>query len=176
MGVTIHFEGKLRSADSLQVILREARDWAAAWHSEAIALDAPSKKLTRVVNETEFDYEGPVTGVQLMPHKDSEPLILEFDDQLVVQEYCKTQFAPIATHMDIVRFLRAIEPQFEWFDVFDEGGYWETGDAEVLRKAFSDFEKAKDAAIAEDPELSGPVRHSSGRIIDLMKSRKSGLN
>lgn len=176
MGVTIHFEGKLRSTEGLAALRLLARTWAASWSCEAVDLGAPKKKLSRMVNDAELEYEGPVAGVQLQPHPDAEPLMLEFDDQLIVQDYCKTQFAPIETHVEIIRFLREAEPHFEWLEVFDEGGYWETSDMAGLRKAFSDFEAARDAAIADDPTLEGPVRLASGRIADLMRSPRSRLN
>ena len=51
----------------------------------------------------------------------------------------------------------------------DEGGYWETRDAEALEerivKCYLEMQKTKD----EDPEYYGPVKSENGRINDLVK-------
>ena len=41
------------------------------------------------------------------------------------QTSCKTQFADPEIHMELVGFLRKIEPFFEFFTVQDEGEFWD---------------------------------------------------
>jgi hypothetical protein len=132
MGITIHFSGRLIHADELVHIRAIASKWAAHWHCEVVDLSAPMVELIRVRNGQVVRYTSPVTGVCLRPHPDSEPLLLEFDSDLEMQYFCKTQFAPAQVHVEIVEMLRELAPHFEDFAVQDEGGYWETGDREHL--------------------------------------------
>src|SRR6267378_1716568 len=123
MGVTIHFEGKLKRPEAYQTVLATAR---------------------RFREEKDWDYVGPVKGVVLYPHENSEPVRLEFDSELYIQEYTKTQFAQIEVHLLLVELLKKIEPYFEQLIVFDEGEYLEQSD-----------------------EYQGPVRLPSKRIVDV---------
>lgn len=128
MGITIHFSGKLRSIDEMGAIRSIADKWAKRWKCEVFTIDDPWKELIRVRNGEVCMYESPVIGILLHPHPDSESLVFEFDSDLYMEFFCKTQFAPVQTHVDICDMLKEIEPHFEQFSVNDEGGYWETGD------------------------------------------------
>lgn len=167
MGVTIHFEGRLRSSQDFDKVIGLGLEFATRKSSEIIKLDSPKKLLQRVRKDDVWDYEGEVRGIQFQPHVNSDPIILEFDTNMFIQEYCKTQFADVATHMEIVGFLRDIEPYFEDLQVTDEGEFWETSDIKMLQQKFEDFFIARDNAIKENPRLKGPFR-VQGRIIDLM--------
>ena len=85
-------------------------------------------------DEQGWDYTGPTRGIVLYPHENSEPLRLEFDRDLIVQEFIKTQFAPAEIHVKIVGFLKKIAPHFEALTVEDEGEYWDTGGGGRTRK------------------------------------------
>ncbi len=104
------------------------------------------------------------------PHINSDPLNLEFDKDYIIQEYCKTQFSGIETHIKVVEVLRLIEPYFDWLDVNDEGEYWETNNSGITQnhidKCFEMIEKEKQ----EKKNLSGPYRIDDGRIVDLMEN------
>lgn len=168
MGVTIHFEGKLKTERDFQDVIEKGQEFARRQSSEIISLDNEKKLLRRVKDQKEWDYEGPVRGIQIQPHETSEPLFLEFDTDLYIQEYCKTQFAGITTHIEIIQFLREIEPHFEKLTVFDEGDFWDTNDIQVLEQKFEDFFVAFDQARQENPKLKGPFMVGD-RIIDLME-------
>jgi len=75
---------------------------------------------------------GRVRGIVLYPHENSEPLRLEFDRDLIVQEFIKTQFAPAEIHVKIVGFPKEITPHFEALAVEDEGEYWDTEGLDVV--------------------------------------------
>ncbi len=168
MGVTIHFEGKLKSESSYDQILVMAKEYANSLNSEIIILDSPNKILKRVRNNKIWDYEGSVKGIQLQPNANSDPLVMQFDKNLYLQDFCKTQFAGIDTHISIIQFLRNIDFLFESLTIIDEGKYFETKSIEILNSKFDnfyiEFEKIKE----EEPEYSGPYR-VDGRIIDLLK-------
>ncbi len=169
MGVTIHFEGRLRSAEDLDVVIDIAREFAESknWLSDPI--DDPKATLQRVRDEEDWDYEGPVKGVALQPDLNSEPLRLEFDRDFFIQEYTKTQFAPIECHKDIVLLLKKIEPLFENLIVSDEGEYYETEDEVILRNHLDKCSAMLDEYLADPEKYYGPVRLQSGRIADLME-------
>ena len=168
MGVTIHFEGKLKSQKDFDEVIEKARDFAKRRSSDIIHLNNDKKLLKRVKDEKDWAYEGTVKGIQIQPHDNSDPLILEFDKDLYIQEFCKTQFSDISTHIDIIQFLRDIESHFDKLSVIDEGEFWETNDIKLLEQKFEDFFVAFDNAIQKNPKLKGPFKMSDGRIVDLM--------
>ena len=115
MGVTIHFEGQLIGEHAYDAVGRLARDFAREKHWPVTDIPAAQRELQRVRNEQDWDYVGVTRGLQLLPHPDCEPLRLEFDEQLYIQEYTKTQFAPVDVHVEIASFLHLIQPQFATF-------------------------------------------------------------
>ena len=134
MGVTIHFSGTLRSATDLAAVRSIASKWAAHWQCEVVDISSDKQKLIRVRDGEVCIYESPVTGAMLMPHPDADPLVLEFDRDLYVQHFCKTQFAPAQVHVEIIEMLQELAPLFEHFAVHDEGGYWGSGDRQHLEQ------------------------------------------
>ncbi|HWA35136.1 MAG TPA: hypothetical protein VG737_13440 [Cyclobacteriaceae bacterium] len=167
MGVTIHFEGRLKSEEDYQAVIDKGMALAKKLNSQVIQLDCASKDLHRVLGEKVFEYHGPVRGIQIQPHEFSDPLVLEFDSENFIQEFCKTQFAGIEVHIEIITFLKSILPHFEGFKVTDEGKLWETNDIENLETKFENFFAAIERAKLENPKLAGPCRLGD-RIIDLM--------
>ena len=129
----------------------------------------PLKKLFRVRDEKEWDYEGPVKGIKIQPSENTDPLWLEFDENYCIQDFCKTQFADIEIHIKLIDFFKRLDEHFATFTIIDEGEYLETGDIEHLQKMFDDCFDAMDEALKENNKLIGPLRMEDGRIIDLMK-------
>ncbi len=169
MGVTVHFEGKLRDERAYAQLLSDATDFAAGkgWPAERFLIAHTTLK--RVREEKDWDYTGPTKGVELRPHPSSEPLRLEFDQDFYIQEYIKTQFAPIEVHKEIAVLLRKLSSYFTIFEVFDEGEYYETEDESLLVKHRDSCFKVLDENLANDSALRGPVRLPSGRIADLVR-------
>ena len=168
MGVTIHFEGRLKTTADLDKVINLGQEFAKRKATDTIKLDSKKKLLQRVKDEKDWDYEGEVKGIQFQPHENSDPIVLEFDSDLYLQDFCKTQFAGVATHIEVVEFLRDIEPFFDSLTVFDEGEFWDTNDINILEQKFEDFVDAFDKAIKENPKLKGPFR-VEGRIVDLLE-------
>src|SRR6476620_4583697 len=132
MGVTIHFEGAVRDEGAYERVVRTARTLAEenGWRWQTI--DASTTTLQRVRNDEEYVYSGPARGISLYPHEDCEPLHLEFDGDLFVQDFTKTQFAPPDIHIKVVRLLKTIAPQFACLSVDDEGEFWDSENADQL--------------------------------------------
>jgi hypothetical protein len=169
MGVTIHFEGRLKKSEDYESVIAIGRSLAKRRNAEIINLDSDNKVLSRVKNEQDWDYEGQVKGIQFLPEENSDPIVLEFDKDNYIQEYCKTQFAGISTHIEIIQFLRDIASYFDELIVVDEGEFWETSNIKILEQKFEDFFRASEEAVKENPNLKGPFRLGNGRIVDLME-------
>ncbi|MEZ5419057.1 MAG: hypothetical protein R2708_17210 [Vicinamibacterales bacterium] len=169
MGVTIHFEGQLRDEAAYQRVVEAAARFATAsgWTSEPIA--EPFVTLKRVRSEEDVDYEGPVKGIVLRPHENADPLRLEFDSDLYVQEYCKTQFAPAEIHLQVIALLRQIESEFAQLAVEDEGEYWSTADRVALEGHLATCSRALAELLTTDSGLRGPGRGPDDRIVDFYR-------
>ncbi len=169
MGVTVHFKGKLRSSDAVEDIGQQAQQLAFELGTTSNSINEQNVTRLRVRdNEEPWDYVGAVRGFRVPLHEDAEPLLLEFDDELYVQEYAKTQFAPITVHIKLVEFLRKIQPYFTELIVNDEGEYWETNDAAILVEHMQNCSRVIEEMKQEDSNVYGPV-WSDGRIIDLVR-------
>lgn len=168
MGVTIHFEGKLKNEFNYENVINSAKKFAQENDMPYNEFDESDKLLLRVKDGEEWDYKGTTKGIRLQPHENSDPFILEFDKDYYLQEYCKTQFVNTEIHIKLINFLKCIESSFEKLVVFDEGGFWETNDTNVLETniniCFDQIELAKQ----KDKTLNGPFRIADGRIADLM--------
>ncbi|CAN5124011.1 hypothetical protein BH20ACI2_BH20ACI2_24040 [soil metagenome] len=169
MGITIHFEGSLRSVDSLSMLLQEARAFANEQAWPYVEIPNEMRSLARVRDEADWDYAGLTSGFEISPHKNAEPLRLEFDYDGYIQEYIKTQFAPLEIHLSVVNLLRKLEPYFASLDVVDESDFWETNDIVLLRQSFDRFFEVVEDEKAKNPRLTGPYRLENGRIADFLE-------
>ena len=170
MGVTIHFEGQLSSPKDFDKVIENSRKFAESNGLEYFLIQEENKLLQRVKDEKDWDYEGPTKGIQIQADENSDPLILEFDENLYLQEYCKTQFANISVHILIIDLLRQIQAFFVMLKVEDEGEYWETSDITILQKNLDNCFQAIEDAKNENSKLDGPFRLGNGRIVDLMEN------
>src|SRR5262249_45870600 len=150
-------------------LLQFARRFASehSWVTDEI--NEVSVKLERVdENEKPYDYFGPVRGLKLMPRDDCEPIKLEFDSDLYVQDWTKTQFAGAEMHVTVCAFLHAIENYFETFKVNYEAEYWDTGDVGLLEKYLVDCDRFIEEHRQEHPTAKVKVRTPTGRIVDMI--------
>src|SRR5688572_4662199 len=163
MGVTIYFEGKLKSQADFDKVMTLSRTFAIEHTIPYSAVDEIYKVLHRVRDGQAWDYEGPTKGLRLQPDENADPLWIEFDKDLYMQEYCKTQFAGATVHMKIIQLLRQISPFFEYLHIRDEGAYWESNNKQLLEQHFINFYTAAEEAKLENPKLKGPYRLDDGR-------------
>jgi hypothetical protein len=170
MGVTIHFEGQLSLSNDFDKVIETAKTFAESNGLEYFLFQEENKLLQRVKDEQDWDYDGPTKGIQIQPDESNDPLILEFDENLYLQEYCKTQFADISVHILIIDLLRQIQPFFATLIVEDEGEYWGTSDINILQRHLDNCFRAIEDAKNENSKLEGPFRLQNGRIVDLMEN------
>ncbi|UCI04999.1 hypothetical protein [Mesorhizobium sp. B1-1-8] len=174
MGVTIHFEGQLSSEEQYAALSQEVEAFAVTRGWPIREIEEAEMALSRVIDEREVDYLGPVIGIKVLPHPRSDPLRFEFDRHLFVQQYCKTQFAGSGAHIEIIELLRKAAPLFDKFDVFDEGEYWESGDRSILQRNLDTVEAMIAEGMRKDPTARGPIRLESGRVIDFVSDPPPG--
>src|SRR6187200_810168 len=103
MGITIHYHGRLRSEQELELVLDLVRGAARSSGWTLKDVNNAHGTLERVLDEVEQNYHGPIRGVVVQPHTDSEPFHVLFGDDLLMQDHCKTQFSSIETHIAIIR-------------------------------------------------------------------------
>jgi hypothetical protein len=125
-------------------------------------------KLGRGSEEQPWDYVGPTKGIVLYLHEDCEPLRLEFDRELYVNEWVKTQFAGVAIHIRLIQILREIEGFFQTFAVNDEGEYWESENKIALAEHSRRCSEVIAEFAAKNPHSKVKVREPNGRLTDLI--------
>jgi hypothetical protein len=170
MGVTIHFEGKLKTDNDFEKVVKISCDFARSNDMDYQVFEEQNKLLQRVKNEMDWDYQGLTRGVKIQPDINADPLWIEFDEDYYLQEYCKTQFVDKSIHIKIIELLKAIEPYFQSLIVVDEGEYWDSDNSTLLQERLDDCFNAIEDAKKENTKLSGPFRITGGRIIDLMEN------
>ena len=168
MGITVHFEGKLKGGEAFQSALSSAIHFCEehGWPYERI--DHQNATLKRVRDEQDWDYEGPVQGIQIQPHENSEPIRLEFDRDLYIQDYTKTQFAPVDIHVLIVELLQRLRPYFAHLEVVDEGEFFETGNLDTLKNHINRCFEVLDEYFVQSEKYYGPIRLENKRMVDVM--------
>jgi len=155
LGVTIHYAGQLTRPEKLPLL----QDFVSGF--------AESRRWQfRVIQEE--DDPNP-RGFILIPHPDCEPLEFEFDPRFKFEGWVKTQFAGPRTHIEIIDFLRQIQPLIGRLGVRDEGEYWTSVDEDTLRWHMDKISDVIAEAVANDPNVRTQVRTSSGRIIDMIQ-------
>lgn len=170
MGITIHYQGRVapkmknREVWIYASLIAKEKNWKI---SELTETEGPAI-LTQIDGE-EIQYDGKLATFAMEMHEHCEPLLFQITAEGYFRNWCKTQFAPLEIHMGLVDFFHQMRKKFGDLVIQDEGGYWETGDAEALEKriikCFMEMQNAKD----EDPAYYGPVKSEDGRITDLMK-------
>ena len=169
MGITVHFEGKLKDEASFKAICSNAEAFAKEMEWPFLLISEQEAKLDRTRDEGDWDYIGPVKGIEIFPHEACEPFRLEFDRDLYIQEFTKTQFAPVEIHVLLVDFLRSNLEMFESIEVIDEGEFFDTNDLELLNKHLQACNALLEQYLEQPDKYYGPVKLENGRIVDLME-------
>jgi hypothetical protein len=169
LGVTVHFEGKLRGEKAFADLLRrvEATAKTKTWLTEKFEISEVT--LLRVRGGEEWDYKGPTKGIILYVHEDCDPVRLEFDRDLYLQEFVKTQFAGVPAHLELIALLRDLQKFFEGLTVEDEGEYWETGNEAVLAEHIRCCDEMIAEEAAKKPSAQVQVRTPDGRWMDILE-------
>jgi hypothetical protein len=169
MGVTVHFRGKLKDEEAFVGLVSRIAEIAVAETLLTETFENSEVTLPRVrEDERPWDYVGPTKGITLYLHEDCEPLRLEFDRDLHIQEWVKTQFAGVLTHVRLIKLLRDLQVFFESFNVNDEGEFWETGDENLLGKHMRQCAETIAEFAKKSPNAQVKVKEPDGRFTDLI--------
>lgn len=170
MGITIHYRGTIdRIKDVAQlseeitefaeVLEWDLRQWKENWHLPN------SAAIKRSQNGLALSGHVPIRGISLFPDPNCEPLFLTFRkdgtlassmnmvmmaDEEVDSDglwlSTKTQFASVEIHIAIIKLLRFIKTKYiSDLEVYDDGGYWESGDIAKLKERFQRIGAAIDS-------------------------------
>ncbi|HKP94856.1 MAG TPA: hypothetical protein VJ385_03765 [Fibrobacteria bacterium] len=169
MGITIHYHGRVNPKLKVKefyiyaALICKEKKWAVTDLVEtegAQLLDHP---------EEAIPYNGKLSTFTIRPHEHCEPLLFQITQEGYFKNWCKSQFAPLEVHMGIVDMFDQVKIKLSELVIQDEGGYWESRNAEALEerivKCFMEIQNSKE----EDPDYYGPVKSEDGRITDLMK-------
>jgi hypothetical protein len=169
MGVTVHFEGRLKGAQAFSSLLLHVEEIGRAETLLTERFENAQAKLGRVREERRWEYVGPTKGILLYLHEDCDPLRLEFDRELYVQEWVKTQFAGVETHVRLIQILRDIGRFFPTLTINDEGEYWESENREALAEHIRRCNEVIAEFAAKNPRAQVKVKEPNGRLIDLVE-------
>lgn len=184
MGLSIHYHGTIKDKALLPQLAAEMKDICDNLNWEYHYFEPEEKE----------DLE----GIYFAP-EDCEPLFLTFnaagrllspisqitrdmlvehglDPELIYTISTKTQYAGMDAHIAIIRLFRYISKKyFSVFELHDEGNYWETGDASVLKGQFTAYEEAIRSFTEALHELQLPPDESpdslASRIEELLRKR-----
>jgi hypothetical protein len=153
MGVTIHYRGRLKSADLVEPLVRELQDICDInnW-SYTLLPDDFGERIADLPN---------IRGIMFHVHEECEPLVfifntegylrslfdLIFERRLTSKTYswisAKTQFAGAEMHIKVINLLLHLrKTYFKRMDIRDEGDYYPSKDKEKLQDRFDLIQNA----------------------------------
>jgi hypothetical protein len=192
MGLSIHYQRKLKIASELKAMIEEIQDVAKTHQWKTTVFEDQFKN---DCFSEEVDCEN-LYGIMISPDK-SEPLcfsflsngkmcgiinfnVLQIDDEIkedvLYSLATKTQYACFETHIKLIEILDYIsQKHLIDFECTDEGLYWETRDEELLKATFNKYEKLIESFASSIEEI--PINENENiedyiiRIADITKHR-----
>lgn len=170
MGMTISFKGSLDDCGKIKNLTDEISDICEVMNWEYQVFDddwsAPiDGKIVREKDQINIEGNLGLKGVGFQPHNSCEWVELYFDDKGRITSpvsqalhshsrseenkdgwnNVKTQFAPINTHIAIIKLLRHLKKHYvKNLEVVDEGEYWESNNLEKLSSHRDSITQAMD--------------------------------
>jgi len=170
MGITIYFKGSLSDSGKINSLVAEVEDICKImdWEYSILNEDWSQPEYAEIIHEgdgSKIEGNLGLKGIGFQPHEKSEWVNLYFDrfgiltsihsKALQLQDksdkkseswnWVKTQFAPVNTHIAIVKLLRHIKKNYIYdLEVKDEGEYWDTDNVEILTSHINNIFKAMD--------------------------------
>ncbi len=156
MGLSIHYKGRLTSAETLNALINEVKEIAISNHWEYFVFEDNFNQ--NLFSET-VDLEN-LYGIMVSSEK-SEPLCFSFlsngrmcgainfnviqinqaiDEELTYQLATKTQYAGAEIHKQLILLTDYISKKYlSDFECIDEGEFWETRDENLLKTNFNRY-------------------------------------
>ncbi len=160
MGLCIHYSGRIKDASSLPALIEDIKDICKVYNWEYIVSNTSFPGDTLDTQE----YLNPIYGIWFTP-PESETISLTFlsNGIMVSPHYIeyfgksekqkhyiytisvKTQYTGYITHAIIINLFKYLENKYLTdFKMTDESRYWETGDEDVLKKRFKEYDALMD--------------------------------
>lgn len=185
MGVTIHYQGRINDIN---------------------LIDEATNELSDVSNELGWkckiidDEELILKGAYINPPVNCEALTflfdkrsgilknrsifsgLDLDDEHHNYNSTKTQYAPVEVHITIIKLLKYLKKKYiSDLNVFDEGEYWETEDANRLKEKIEFLNEMMDVLEGELKKIPAEKNDTAESIADkiekiFMKIQKRNRN
>lgn len=158
MGLSIHYSGRIKAAESLPFLIEEVSDICKVydWKYAVYETRFPNNTFE---NRTSFNQ---IFGISFTP-KNSETISLAFisnglmvcparihffaDSQdetersYIFYNSVKTQYAGFKMHQLIIHIFKYLNDKyFDDFQLDDESGYWDTGDESLMRNKFNEYD------------------------------------
>ena len=194
MGLSIHYQGKIKDYALIDEIVAEVTDICKSMGWKYYLMDVNEKEKTKITSPHVRYTPEDVKGITFSP-EECEPIILTFlpdgnlvcwiklihydhltNDLAIEWVHTKTQFAGPDTHIAVVKLLYYLSDKyFSFFELDDEGLYWGTWDEKILLTQFAkyNFYLDKLTKVFENME-SKPgetVESLAGRIEEILKKK-----
>ncbi|CAN5351280.1 hypothetical protein BH20BAC1_BH20BAC1_22720 [soil metagenome] len=182
MGLSIHYSGYIINKAMIIPLIEEVEDICKALNWS-----------THIIDDEE------IKGISFAP-AGSEPVFLFFNtdgrivslvnlvsqlipgdmdgENILFTASTKTQYAGADAHIAIIRLLKHLSKKYlKDFTLTDEGYYWETGDENILRKQFRNYQAAIDTfceALKDFPSGSNETVESLADRLERCLKEKFG--
>ena len=197
MGLSIHYQGRISDYGLIDDLTIEAEDICKSlnWNYHIWIKESNFHNDAHIDKPSFIGYVAEdLKGISILPER-SEPINLVFfpsgklcspiklkfnnpatNDLMVEYVSCKTQYAGIDTHLTVLKLLQYLkEKYFSFFELSDEGMYWETKDLEVLKSQFIKYDfivNSVRAALTDFKALPGESVYSlADRLEELLKNK-----
>jgi hypothetical protein len=196
MGLSIHYQGKLKDYALIDEIMEETADVCASMGWEYHLMQPDNKKNNNITQPVKYTPED-VKGITFSP-ADCEPVILTFlpdatlvnwvklinydhlTNNLAIEwVHTKTQFSGPDTHMAVLKFLHYLSKKyFSFFELKDEGDYWGKWDVKVLLAQFGRYNFLMNAVANALEEVKANPEETPGmlasKIEEILKKKFEG--
>lgn len=156
MGLTIHYNGKLKNANDLKSLIDDVKDVAIAekWDYFVFEEQFENNSFSEIIDRENL------YGIMITPPK-SEPFSMSFlsngrmssilnfnvmqlgkdiNEELLYAVFTKTQYSGYENHKKLILLLDFISKRYlEDFECKDDGYYWESRDEDLLKKTFEKY-------------------------------------
>jgi hypothetical protein len=192
MGVTIHYRGKLKSADLITPFMDEVEEICISNNWKYQLLDNEPSNSPSLPFEEDYEDDGfshGLRGISFEPHEESESVTFLFTPEGILTSvfasmfpqrskyawcFVKTQFAGPDTHIRVINLMRYLKKKyFKKFEIHDDGGYYPAGNAEQLQERFDYLNNAIATVNDIFESIDADDSKSPDEFIDKIKSALS---
>ena len=197
MGLSIHYSGQIRDYALIEDLVNECEDICKSlnWDYHTWIKESSIHDDAHIDNADFIGYAmEDLKGISILP-KECEPVDLAFfpsgklcstmklrfndattNDLMVEYISTKTQYAGMDVHVTVLKLLQYLKDKyFSFFELSDEGMYWETKNLEVLKSQFARYNFIVNSvrnALSDFKAMPGETPESlADRLEELLKKK-----